>query len=68
MSEIISLEDLPDCETCNDPTRRIDGTIFDCPGLEKIAPTYTCENILCRSKLNAVCSYILRQCMAEKEE
>lgn len=68
MSEIIYLEDLPDCETCHDPTKRRDGVIFDCPGPGEITPTYTCENKLCQRKRNAVGSFILRREMADKED
>lgn len=68
MAKIIYLEDLPDCEACQDPTKKKDGVIFDCPGPGEITPTYTCENELCKSKWDAVASYILRRSMAETEE
>lgn len=68
MAEIIYLDDLPDCETCNDPTKRRDGVIFNCPGPGEITPTYTCQNELCKRKWNAVGLFILRQCMAESED
>lgn len=67
MAEIIYLDDLPDCESCNDPTKRRDGVIFDCPGPKEITPTYTCENKLCQQKCNAVASFILRREIADKE-
>lgn len=60
MAKIIYLYELPDCETCNDPTKRRDGAIFDCPGPGQITPTYTCDNEPCKRKCNAVVSYLFR--------
>lgn len=68
MQKVIHIDDLPDCETCNDPTKRRDGVIFDCPSPGEITPTYTCQNELCKRKWNAVGLFILRQCMAESED
>lgn len=68
MQKVIHIDDLPDCETCYDPTKRRDGVIFDCPGPGEITPTYTCENKSCQRKWNAVGSFILRREIADKED
>ena len=68
MGKIISLEDLPDCESCQDPSKKRDGIIFDCPGPGEITTTYTCDNKSCKRRWNAIGSFILRQCRAETEE
>lgn len=68
MQKVIHIDDLPDCETCYDPTKRRDGVIFDFPGPGEITPTYTCENKSCQRKWNAVGLFILRREMADKED
>ena len=68
MDELIYIDDLPDCETCNDPTKRRDGVIFDCPGPGEITPTYSCENEACKRKWNATALFIVRREMSEMED
>ena len=68
MAQIIYLDDLPDCEACQDPTKKRDGAIFDCPGPGQITPTFTCENEPCKRKYDAIAGYILRCEVGRKEE
>lgn len=65
--KVILLDELPDCETCYDPTKREGGVIFDCPGPGEVAQTYTCDNQSCKRKWNAAASFILRREMADAE-
>ena len=66
--KIIYIEDLPDCESCFEPTKKRDGVIFDCPGPGQVTATYTCENAECKKKYDAVARFILRREMAERED
>lgn len=64
MAEIIDLENDPlfdDCETCNDPTKRVAGKTFDVEGPGKVWVIYTCDNSRCKRKQNAIASYVIRK-------
>lgn len=64
MTEIIDLENDPlfdDCESCQEPTKRVSGTCFDVAGPGRVSSLYTCDNRRCRDKQNAIASYIIRR-------
>lgn len=63
MTEIIQLGDLPDCEKCTDPSKRIVGKTIDLEGPGKVGAFYDCDNLPCKRKYNTHASYILREVM-----
>ena len=44
MDELISLEQWPDCDACNEPSKRKTGFLIDAAGPGVITPTYTCDH------------------------
>lgn len=58
---IIRLDDLPDCASCQDPTKRVTGRAIDLDGPGVCNPIYDCRNKDCRRSLNARLSYLIRR-------
>jgi hypothetical protein len=65
---MITLGDIKDCGTCEDPTKKRVGTSFDCGGPGSIEPVYDCKNRACKRKNNIQMSYLYRAIMNEKQE
>lgn len=51
MGDLIDLtpDDFPECETCNEPSKRETGKTFDLDGPGKIGTMYHCENRACNA-------------------
>lgn len=51
MAELIDLtsDDFPECESCNEPTKRIVGKTFDMDGPGKVGAMYHCDNRACNA-------------------
>lgn len=51
MAELIDLtsDDFPECESCNEPTKRIVGKTFDIDGPGKVGTMYDCDNRACNA-------------------
>ena len=51
MAELIDLtsDDFQECESCNEPTRRIVGKTFDMDGHGKVGTMYDCDNRACNA-------------------
>lgn len=51
MAELIDLtsDDFPECETCNEPSKRTVGKTFDLDGPGQVGTMYHCENRSCNS-------------------
>lgn len=51
MGELIDLVDgpFPDCDTCDEPTRRKVGTTFDVDGPGVVGTLYHCDNRKCQA-------------------
>lgn len=43
MDELISLEEWPDCEACDEPSKRRTGAFIDADGPGAVTPIYTCD-------------------------
>ena len=61
MEQIIHLGDLPDCEKCTHPSKRIIGKTIDLEGPGKVGAVYDCDNLPCKRKTNVHVSYIIRE-------
>ena len=63
MAELIDLtsDDFPECESCNEPTKRIAGKTFDIDGPGQVGTMYHCDNRACnalrQAKIRAWNSY-----------
>ena len=62
MAEIIDLNkiDLPDCQACTAPSKRILACTMDVEGPGMPGALYFCENRSCRAKWNEIAKYIMR--------
>jgi len=60
MAEIIDLGnlELPDCESCRDPSKRILGRTMDLEGTGVPGVLYRCDNRKCRSRYNAIGNFL----------
>lgn len=63
MADIITLGELPNCETCQDVSKRVIGKTIDLEGPGKVGMVYDCDNQECKRKNNAHMSYIIREAM-----
>ena len=63
---IIRLDDLPDCASCPDPTKRVKGRAIDLDGPGVCSPIYDCRNKACRRVLNAKLGYLIRREIAKE--
>lgn len=61
MCEVIPTDQLPDCDSCKDPTKRIAGKAIDLEGPGKTSFLYGCDNTVCRKRCWSVLGVILRQ-------
>lgn len=61
MCEVIPMDELPDCDSCHDPSKRIIARTIDLDGPGKFGFLYDCGNTVCRRKRLAVGALILRQ-------
>lgn len=61
VAEIIQLGDLPDCEKCTEPSKRICGRTIDLEGPGKAGVVYDCDNLPCKRKCNVHVSYLIRE-------
>lgn len=64
--KVINTEELPDCDSCNEPTKKKSGVIYDCPPGE-FTITYTCENEECKRRCDMIGLFILRREIAEMD-
>lgn len=64
--KVINTEELPDCDSCNEPTKKKSGVIYDCPPGE-FTITYTCENEECKRRCDIIGLFILRREIAEMD-
>lgn len=64
---MLVLGQLPDCEACQEPTKRQNGVIFDLPEPGAKTAVYTCKNTGCRNRYNMAAEVILRQQRAKRE-
>ena len=55
MAELIDLtsDDFPECESCNEPTKRIVGKTFDLDGPGQVGTMYNCDNRACNALRHA---------------
>lgn len=58
---IIQLDDLPDCGSCPEPTKRISGRATDLEGPGVRSPVYSCGNKACKRGVAARISYLIRR-------
>ena len=67
MAEVINLDtlELPDCEHCNHPSKRVYAKTMDLEGPGIPGVLYHCENRKCRRKWDAIGSFILRTLTGE---
>lgn len=51
MAELIDMtsDDFPECENCNEPTKRIVGKTFDVDGPGQVGTMYDCDNGACNA-------------------
>lgn len=51
MGELIDLtdDDFPECESCDEPTKRIAGKTFDLDGPGQVGMMFHCENRACNA-------------------
>ena len=51
MGDLIDLtsDDFPECETCNEPSKRTVGKTFDLDGPGKVGTMYDCDNRACNA-------------------
>ena len=63
---IIRLDDLPDCASCPDQTKRVKGRAIDLDGPGVCSPIYDCRNKACRRVLNAKLGYLIRREIAKE--
>lgn len=61
MCDVIPIDQLPDCDSCKAPSKRIAGKTFDVEGPGKVGLLYDCDNIVCKRKRDASASVIVRQ-------
>lgn len=64
MAEIIDLEKDPlfsDCKSCKEPTKRVSGRTFDIDGPGVPGVIYDCDNRPCKSRNNAIASFVMRR-------
>ena len=45
----LTSDDFPECETCNEPTKRVTGKSFDLDGPGQVGTTYWCKNRACQA-------------------
>ena len=67
MAEIVPLGEIPDCETCQDISKRVIGKTIDLEGPGKVGAVYDCDNRECKKKINSHISYIIRKELYGKE-
>ena len=56
---------LPDCEECDEPSRRIVGKTFDVEGPGRVGRLYRCDR---PEKCDAVARYLLRMARSREAE
>lgn len=63
MAEIIDLTtlEIPDCDTCADPTKYKCGKSFDANGPGSVSAVYRCGNVKCKRRKDRIMYYILRR-------
>ena len=54
-------DQFPDCDKCNEPTKRATGRTIDFGGPGKFGLLYSCENKTCQKKQAAACGYHIRK-------
>ena len=55
--KVINTEELPDCDSCYEPTKKKSGVIYDLPPGE-FTITYTCENEECKKRNDIIARLI----------
>ena len=57
---IIDLTEIPDCDTCSDPTKEVRGATIDFEGPGMTGRTYDCKNTKCRGIRNLKLLFLWR--------
>lgn len=61
----LSALDYPDCEACDEPSRRVIAKTFDLDGPGRVGHLYTCDQ---SKKCDAVTCYLLRRARSREAE
>ena len=64
---MLELGSIPDCESCQEPTKIQNGVIFDLPEPGAKTAIYTCKNRGCRERYNTGAAIMLSQERAKRE-
>ena len=59
----LNLEHYPDCQKCNDPTKKEVGRMIDAEGPGVVSIVYGCENKSCKMKKQFLDNLIVRNDM-----
>lgn len=58
---MIFIDEFPDCEACNELSKRVIARTIDLDGPGKVGFLYSCDNKICRKKKEAVFGYYVRK-------
>ena len=65
---MIFIDEFPDCEACEEPSKRVVARTIDLEGPGKVGHHYGCDNKVCSKKKWAVLGYCLRREMSKNEK
>lgn len=65
---MIFIDEFPDCEACEDTSKRVTARTIDLDGPGKVGHLYSCDNKACAKKKWAVLGYHLRKEMTAREK
>ena len=63
---MIFIDELPDCEACEEISKRLIARTIDLDGPGKVGRLYSCDNKVCAKKKWAAFGYLLRKEMVER--